>query len=97
MKDNAQFEVLQERVPPQNRNILKDQTIRLTGVGAQEKCPQPLRRIEAVREDTGEVLVFLTNHIGLGASAIAATYKDRWQIELQNSCSTNAATCAIIT
>jgi len=82
MKDNAQFEVLEERDPPQNRRILKDQTIRLTGVGAQEKCSHLLRRIEALREDTGEVLVFLTNHHGLGASTIAAIYKDRWQIEL---------------
>lgn len=82
MKDNALFEVIEEREPPQNRNILKDQTIRLTGVGAQEKCPHLLRRIEAVREDTGEILVFLTNHHGLGASTIAAIYKDRWQIEL---------------
>ena len=53
MKDNAQFEVVEEREPPQNRNILKDQTIRLTGTGAQEKCPHLLRRVEAVREDTG--------------------------------------------
>lgn len=82
MKDNAQFEVLAEREPPQNRRILKDQTIRLTGMGAQKKCAHRLRRIEARREDTGEVLVFLTNHHGLGASTIAAIYKDRWQIEL---------------
>ena len=82
MKDNAQFEVVEEHEPPQNRNIVKDQTIRLTGTGAQEKCPHLLRRIEAVREDTGDILVFLTNHHGLGASTIAAIYKDRWQIEL---------------
>lgn len=82
MKDHAQFEVVEEREPPQNRNILKDQTIRLTGTGAQEKCPHLLRRVEAVREDTGDILVFLTNHHGLGASTIAAIYKDRWQIEL---------------
>jgi len=82
MKDNAQFEVLEQREAPQNRGILKDQTIQLTGVGAQEKCPHRLRRIEAVREDTVEILVFLTNHHGLGASTIAAIYKDRWQIEL---------------
>lgn len=82
MKDNAQFEAIEDREPPQNRGILKDQTIRLTGVGAQEKCPHLLRRIEAVREDTGDILVFLTNHHGLGASTIAAIYKDRWQIEL---------------
>ena len=82
MKSNTQFKVVESRTVPQNRNILKDQIIRLTGVGAQEKCPHLLRRIEAVREDTGEVLVFLTNHFGLGASTIAAIYKDRWAIEL---------------
>lgn len=82
MKDNTQFEVVEEREPPQNRNILKDQTIRLTGTGAQEKCPHLLRRVEAAREDTGDILVFLTNHHGLGASTIAAIYKDRWQLEL---------------
>lgn len=82
MKENAQFEVVEEHKPPQNRNILKDQTIRLTGTGAQGKCPHLLRRVEVVREDTGDILVFLTNHHGLGASTIAAIYKDRWQIEL---------------
>lgn len=82
MKDSTLFEVVEEHVVPQNRNILKDQTIRLTGVGAQDKCPHLLRRVEAVREDTGGILVFITNHHGLGASTIAAIYKDRWQIEL---------------
>lgn len=82
LKANAQFEVVEEREPPQHRRILKDQAIRLTGTGAQEKCPYRLRRIEAVREDTGDILVFLTNHHDLGASTIAAVYKDRWQIEL---------------
>jgi len=82
LKANAQFEVVEEHEPPQHRRILKDQTIRLTGSGGPEKCPYLLRRIEAVREDTGDILVFLTNHHGLGASTIAAVYKDRWQIEL---------------
>ena len=82
MKDNALFEVLEEREPPRNRGILRDQTIRLTGVGAHEKCPHLLRRVEALREDTGETLVFLTNHHGLGASTVAAIYKERWQVEL---------------
>ena len=82
MKDNALFDVIEEREVPRNRNILKDQTIRLSGTGAQEKCPHLLRRVEAIRGDTGGILVFLTNHHGLGASTIAAIYKDRWQIEL---------------
>jgi hypothetical protein len=82
MKDNALFHVVEERAVPQHRNILKDQTIRLVGTGAQEKCPHLLRRVEAIREDTGGTLVFITNHHALGASTIAAIYKDRWQIEL---------------
>lgn len=82
MKDNAQFEVIEDREPPQNRGILRDQTISLSGAGAQQKCAHRLRRIEAVREDNGETLVFLTNHHGLGASTIAAIYKDRWAVEL---------------
>lgn len=82
LKDNAQFEVVANREPPQNRQILKDQTIRLTGLGAEAKCPHLLRRIEAVRADTGDRLVFLTNHHGVGASTVAAVYKERWQIEL---------------
>lgn len=82
MKDKTLFEVVEEHEVPQHRNILKDQTIRLTGTGAQDKCPHLLRRVEAVREDTGDTLVFITNHLGLGASIIAAIYKDRWQIEL---------------
>jgi hypothetical protein len=49
MKDNAQYEVLEECEPPQSRGILCDQIIQLTGAGAQEKCPHRLRRIEAVR------------------------------------------------
>lgn len=82
MKDNAQYEVVAEHEVPQHRGILADQTIRLSGVGAQDKCPHLLRRVAAVRADTGEILVFLTNHHQLGASTIAAIYKDRWQIEL---------------
>jgi len=82
MKRDARFEVVQERQPPQNRGIVSDQTIRLIGGGAADKCPHELRRVEAVREDGGDNLVFLTNLHGLGASTIAAIYKDRWQIEL---------------
>jgi hypothetical protein len=44
MKDHAPFEVVEEREPPQYRNILKDQTLRLTGTGAQTKCPHTLRQ-----------------------------------------------------
>lgn len=82
MKENALYEVVGEREVPQNRNILKDELIELRGTKAIEKCPYPLRRIEVYDPETEEVLVFLTNHLKLGATTIAAIYKERWQIEI---------------
>jgi len=82
MKDNAVYKVVRENTVPQKRRILKDEIIRLTGVDADEKCPYTLRRIEYYNPLKEEILVFLTNHLTLGASTIAAIYKDRWQIEL---------------
>ena len=82
MKENALYEIIGEREVPQNRNILKDELIQLTGYGARKKCPHPLRRIEADDPKTGEIHVFLTNHMDLGPTTIAAIYKDRWQIEI---------------
>lgn len=82
MKDNALYEVLEQHRVPENRPILKDQTIRLCGIGAQEKCPHLLRRVEVWNPEKEEVLVFLSNHFGFGTTTIAAIYKDRWQIEM---------------
>jgi hypothetical protein len=82
MKDNALYEVVGEGEVPRNRNVLKDEMIELKGPKAIEKCPYPLRRIEVYDSEAGEVLVFLTNHLKLGATTIAAIYKDRWQIEI---------------
>lgn len=82
MKDNTLYEVIRKNKVPQNRHILKDEIIELRGLGAYEKCPYQLRRIEFFDPIKKEVLVFLTNHLKLGASTIAAIYKDRWQIEI---------------
>ena len=82
MKDNALYDVVGEKKLPEHRNILKDELIELRGIKAIEKCPHPLRRIEAYDQETGEVFVFLTNNLELGATTIVAIYKDRWQIEI---------------
>ena len=82
MKDNALYEVVRKNKVPRNRHILKDEIIELRGPGAYEKCPYQLRRVEFFNPIKEEVLVFLTNHLKLGASTIAAIYKDRWQIEI---------------
>jgi IS4 transposase len=81
MKDNALYEVVGEREVPQNRHILKDEMIELRGPKAIEKCPYPLRRIEVYDPETEQALVFLANHMELGATTIAAIYKERWRIE----------------
>jgi len=82
MKDNALYEVVGTKEVPQNRHILKDELIELRGLGALNKCPYPLRRIEAYDPETDKVLVFLTNQLEFGASTISAIYKDRWQMEV---------------
>jgi hypothetical protein len=82
LKENAQYEVVGEGKPPQNRNILKDQIIQFTDPISREKCPYPLRLIQVYDPEKEEVYFFLTNHMDLGATTIAAIYKDRWQIEI---------------
>jgi hypothetical protein len=82
MKDNAVYQVVRKNQVVPSRHILKDEIIELKGPGAFEKCPYKLRRIEFYNIEKNEILVFLTNHMKLAASTIAAIYKDRWQIEL---------------
>lgn len=82
MKIDALYEVVEQRVIAPEGRVVADQIIRLSGQGAAEKCPHALRRVEVVREDTGETLVFVTNLLNLSPNTIAAIYKDRWQIEL---------------
>jgi len=81
-KENAVYEVVEDRDIPQYRSILSDQIIRLTGVKAEVKCPHLLRRIVVWDKVKGREIVLLTNHLDFGASTIAAIYKDRWEIEI---------------
>ena len=73
---------MEKREVRKNRSVLKDEIILFTGIGAAEKCPYPVRRIEFFDAEKERTLVFLTNNMKLAATTIAATYKDRWQIEL---------------
>ena len=82
MKDNALYEVVEERVPPQNSNVLADQIIRLTGFYSKEKCPHFLRRVVVWDPKNQRMIVLLTNHLKFGATTISKIYKERWQIEI---------------
>ena len=82
LKENAVYEVVNSVVGPLPRNILADQTIRLTGEKASKDCPHLLRRVVVWDEVNQREIVLLTNLLHLAASTIAAIYKDRWEIEL---------------
>jgi hypothetical protein len=81
LKDNAEYGILEQRPVPEGSNILRDEVILLTKqqeLGSEAR----LRRIEIWVEEKQETMVFVTNHLTLAASTIAAIYKERWQIEL---------------
>ncbi|MBF0443433.1 MAG: IS4 family transposase [Oligoflexales bacterium] len=84
-KENAVFEVIDRRELPKGRNILADEIIRLTGVKAQDSCPENLRRIVVWDDEEKREIVLLTNHFDFGATTIAAIYRDHWKIEVCQS------------
>jgi Domain of unknown function (DUF4372)/Transposase DDE domain len=82
LKDNAAYEVLEQGPVPANRNIRSDQLIQFIGEKARKDCPSPLRRVTVWDAVNEREIVLLTDLQELGATTIAAIYKDRWEIEL---------------
>ncbi len=81
LKDKAVYEVVERRAIPQRGSVLADEIIYFPSRA--EASPEHFfRRVEVVAADRDEPLVFLTNHFGLGATTVAAIYRDRWQVEL---------------
>jgi diacylglycerol kinase len=81
LKDNTVYGIAATRPVIQDSNILRDEVVILAG-DEDPAEPMRLRRIEVWLEDKQDTLVFVTNHLKLAASTIAAIYRDRWQIEL---------------
>jgi IS4 transposase len=81
-KTNMVYRRVQSHTIDPETGVLSDQTIRLSGGGAEKNYPTTLRRVRFRDEKTGKILVFLTNHFLLPAQIIAALYKQRWQVEL---------------
>jgi hypothetical protein len=79
---NMDYRVLELAEVREGSGILEDAKIELASQHAHRQgCTMPLRRIAYADPETGEELVFLTNHMRLAASTIARVYKDRWQVE----------------
>lgn len=82
LKTNARYETIKTNVLLQNRPILKDEIIKMTGTFTENKCPSELRIVESWDENKKENIVFLTNNLHFGATTIADIYRERWQIEI---------------
>jgi hypothetical protein len=83
LKDNAVYEVVEERKVPKNRNVLRDQIVFFPGQSPADPSHEYFfRLVEIWDEEKEESIVFLTNNREFGATTIAAIYKDRWQVEL---------------
>jgi hypothetical protein len=82
LKAAAAYHVMETRQPPARSHVRRDEIIHLAGAQAAQDCPHALRRVEVWDPVQEQVLVFLTNDAGLGATTVAAIYKDRWQVEL---------------
>jgi hypothetical protein len=81
-KDNLRFSRFGSNPKVFGSGVSSDQVGQPTLPKAREAFPWPLRRIRFVDPDTGQKLVFLTNHLEVPAETVAALYKNRWQIEL---------------
>jgi hypothetical protein len=81
-KDNMNYRRLYSHLKDKSKGVLYDQTIMLNNHYASKDYPQRMRRIKFKDEQTGKVLIFLTNNFHLKATEIAQLYKHRWKIEL---------------
>ncbi|MCK9558781.1 MAG: IS4 family transposase [Candidatus Cloacimonetes bacterium] len=80
-KTNLKYRVLNSGQPDQNKGILSDQAIVLTGTNSSQRYPGCLRMVRFYDEGTQKTFIFLTNNFKLSASTIADLYKSRWGIE----------------
>jgi hypothetical protein len=76
------FRRLYSHPADKSKGVVCDQTIKLNNHYAAKDYAEKLRRIKFLDEETGKVLVFVTNNFHLAATDIAQLYKHRWKIEM---------------
>ena len=81
-KDNMNYRRLYSHQKELTNGVIYDQTIMLNNHYASKDYPEKMRRIKFKDEQTGKVLIFLTDNFHLKATEIAQLYKHRWKIEL---------------
>ncbi len=80
-RSNFQCRRLYSRPVDRRTGLMCDQLIELVVFYSQRGYPDRLRRIR-YRDEQGQTLVFLTNHLALPALTVCELYKQRWQVEL---------------
>jgi len=68
LKSNADYNVVKNHPVPRNRNIVKDQLIRLHGFYSKDNCPYLLGLVEVWLEEKQASLALLTNQLQFGAT-----------------------------
>ena len=81
-KDNMNYRRLYSHPKDIAAGVIYDQTIKVNNYYASKDYPEKMRRIKFKDDDTGKILIFLTNNFHLKAKEIAQLYKHRWKIEL---------------
>lgn len=77
-KDNIDCQVIGQHTETLKKDILSDEVILLNN----PKYIKPLRMIRFYDQESGDILVFLTNNLALAPHTITRIYKARWQIEI---------------
>jgi len=78
---HIRYRVLEERPGPPDSPVLADQLVRLSTDYSRRRYPETLRLVHYRDPETSKAYIFLTNLPDLPALAVAALYRQRWQIE----------------
>ena len=90
MKKNTHiFRILGHTRAVYGKGVLTDETVAFALEEAQESYPDDLRLVTYHDDEHNETYQFLTDEFRLSALNIALVYKNRWQIELFLSGSSN--------
>lgn len=81
LKDNAAFDVVENRPVPKGTHVLNDQVVYFHAQAVPDR-EHFFRIVEIWDEEKQRSFTFLTNNFDFAAPTIAAIYKDRWAVEL---------------
>jgi len=84
-KRNMNYHRVYSRAVDKTTGVRADQSVALNGFYTRKDYPQHMRRISFCDPETGKRLVFLTNNFVLPAETIAALYKKRWQVDIDQA------------